>query len=63
MPEDKNPKGKEATNEEKRLVLLNSIKVIMNNAGGIESNIGITSEYWDLMRQYRRLLLEVGIIK
>jgi hypothetical protein len=34
---------------------LNKMKKILEEAGGLESNIGMNSEYWELQRKYRSL--------
>lgn len=34
---------------------LDKMNSILAEAGGLESNVGMTSEYWDLQRKYRSL--------
>jgi len=41
-----------------KLMCLHEMNEILKEAGGLESNIGITSNYWDLQKEYRRLEAE-----
>lgn len=35
--------------------LLDKMTAILESVGGLESNVGITSEYWEYIRKYRAL--------
>jgi hypothetical protein len=41
---------------DRKTELLELMAKIISEADGIESNIGMTSPYWDYLREYRSLL-------